>query len=43
MLYMEENKTIEEVFYRQIRELSSRAAMRTLDEFNRQFSGRCFL
>ncbi|MFP4117415.1 MAG: hypothetical protein ACLFTR_00670 [Candidatus Woesearchaeota archaeon] len=43
MRYVEENRTIEEVFYRQVRELSSRAAMKTLEDFNRQFSGRCFL
>ena len=43
MLYNEPNKSIEEIFYKQIQELSSKAAIRTLDDFNKQYSGRCFL
>ncbi len=43
MIYNAENKPIEEIFYRQIREISSRNIIKTLDTFNEQFSGRCFL
>ena len=37
------NKNIEELFYKQVRELTTKTTIRALETFNNQFSGRCFL
>ena len=43
MIYKTEQENIEELFYKQIRDLTSKSTIRALESFNNQFSGRCFL